>query len=147
MRRYSMPNREAWTKIRPNDERDWHQLHVLGGGYLAAIVICITAIFYLKHKNREDLEHNWIRATALIENVRPKQIGVIDTPIRGAILYRVTVLVKYRSDNGDQERWITVDQRPESLAGAKLQAFRWKGKPCIVRWKPSHPSKVIAEVS
>jgi hypothetical protein len=141
-----MSDKEAWTKIRPNGNRDWHQLRVLSG-YLALIAMFITAIFYLKHRHREDLEQNWMSATAVIEDVRPEQMGIIDTPVRGGILYRVAVLVKYKSDTGDQERWITVDQRPVSFDGAKLQAFRWKGKPCIVRWKPSDPNKVIAEVS
>jgi hypothetical protein len=146
MSRYSMPNREAWAKIRPSGGRDWHQLQVLGG-YLAAIALCVAAIFYLKHLHREDLEQNWSSSTAIIEDVRPEQIGVVDSKAGGAILYRVAVLVKYKSDSGGQERWISVDQRPESLPAAKLQAFRWKGSQCIVRWKPSDPTKVIVEVS
>jgi len=146
MSRYSMPNREAWAKIRPSGGRDWHQLQVLGG-YLAAIALCVAAIFYLKHLHREDLEQNWSSTTAIIEDIRPEQIGVVDSKVGGAILYRVAVLVKYKSDSGDQERWISVDQRPESLPAAKLQAFRWKGGQCIVRWKPSDPTKVIVEVS
>jgi len=141
-----MPDKEAWTKIRPRGNRDRHQLRVLGG-YLALIAICIAAIFYLKHRHREDLEQNWMSATAVIEDVRPEQMGIIDSPVRGDILYRVAVLVRYKSDSGDQERWITIDQSPMSLEGAKLQAFRWKGKQCIVRWQPSDPTKVIAEVS
>jgi hypothetical protein len=83
----------------------------------------------------------------IIEDVRPEQIGVVDSKAGGAILYRVAVLVKYKSDSGGQERWISVDQRPESLPAAKLQAFRWKGSQCIVRWKPSEPTKAIVEVS
>jgi uncharacterized protein DUF3592 len=146
MRRYSMPNRDAWARLRPKNDHDWHQIRVLGG-YLALIAIFVAAIFFFKHRHREDLENNWMSTVAVIEDVRPEQIGVIDTPISGAILYQVTILVKYKLDGGNQERWITVDQRPVSLSGAMLQAFRWKGKQCTVRWKPSNPSKVLAEVS
>jgi hypothetical protein len=146
MRHYSMPNSEAWARIRPSDKRDRHQLWVLSG-YVALLVMLVALIFYLKHRHREDLEQNWVSATAVIVDVRPEQIGVIDTPAQGRIFYRVAILVKYQSSGKDEERWITVDQRPTSLGGAKLQAFRWKGHQCIVRWKPSDPNKVIAEVS
>jgi hypothetical protein len=146
MRRYSMPNRDAWTKLRPHGDQDWHQLRVLGG-YVALIAIFICTNFYLKHRHREDLDNNWVSALAVIEDVRYEQMGILDTKIGGVILYRVAVLVKYQSDGVDQERWITVDQRPTSLVGAKLQAFRWKGKECTVRWKPSDKNHVIAEVS
>jgi hypothetical protein len=146
MRRYSMPNSEAWARIRPNGKRDRHQLWVLSG-YVALMVLLIALIFYLKHLHREDLEQNWVSATAVIVDVRPELIGVIDTPVQGGILYRVAILVKYQFSGKDEERWIVVDQRPTSLASAKLQAFRWKGHQCIVRWKPSDPNRVIAEVS
>jgi hypothetical protein len=146
MRRYSMSDRDAWVKLRPNGDRDWHQLRVLSG-YLALIAMFIAAVFYLQHRHREDLENNWVSAVAFIEDVRHEQAGAIDSRMGGIIFYRVAILVKYKSDGSDQERWITVDQRPTSLAGAKLQAFRWKGKRCLVRWKPSDSNKVIAEVS
>jgi hypothetical protein len=146
MRHYSMPNRDAWAKLRPNDDRDRHRLRVLSG-YLAMIAIFIAAVFYSQHRHREDLDRNWASAEAFIEDVRYEQASVVDSRTGGLILYRVAILVKYKSDDGDHERWITVDQRPASLAGAKLQAFRWKGKQCTVRWKPSDPNAVIAEVS
>jgi Protein of unknown function (DUF3592) len=146
MRRYSMPNSEAWARIRPSGKRDRHQLWVLSG-YLALLLLFVALIFYLKHRHREDLEQNWVSATAVILDVRPEQIGVINTTVQDGILYRVSILVKYRFSGKDEERWIIVDQRPTSLVGAKLQAFRWKGHQCIVRWKPSDPDKVIAEVS
>jgi len=146
MRNYSMPERSAWEKLRPKDDRDWHQLRVLSG-YLALIAIFITASFYFRQKHREELEQNWVSTIASIEDVRHEQAGVIDSRMGGIILYRVAILAKYRSGGQDQERWITVDQRPTSLDSAKLLAFRWKGKQCTVRWKPSDPNNVIAEVS
>jgi hypothetical protein len=146
MRHYSMPNRDAWAKLRPHSDRDWHRLRVLGG-YLAMIAIFIAAVFYSQHGHRADLDRNWASAEAFIEDVRYEQVGVIDSRLGGIILYRVAILVKYKSDSGDHERWITVDQRPVSLSSAKLLTFRWKGKQCTVRWKPSDPNAVIAEVS
>jgi hypothetical protein len=141
-----MPDRVAWAKLRPNGRRDWHQLRVVSG-YVALIAIFIAASFYLRHRHREELESNWVSAVAFIEDVHHEQAGVIDSRMGGIILYKVTILVKYRSDGSEHERWITVDQSLTSLADAKLQAFRWKGKQCTVRWRPSDPTKVIAEVS
>jgi hypothetical protein len=146
MRRYSMSERIAWTKLRPTNHADWHKLRILSG-YLALIAISIAASFYFKHRHREDMEQNWVSTIAIIEDVRHEQAGVIDSRMGGIILYRVAILVKYKSGDIDQERWITVDQRPGSLEGAELLAFRWKGKQCTVRWKPSDPNNVIAEVS
>jgi len=77
----------------------------------------------LQHRYRENLEQNWVSAVASIEDVRYEQAGVIDSRMGGIILYRVAILVKYRSDGQDQERWITAAQRPVSLDGAKLLAF------------------------
>jgi hypothetical protein len=146
MRRYSMPELDAWAKLRPRSNRDWHRIRVLSG-YLALIAIFIATAFFFKHRHLEDMEQNWNSATAIIEDVRPKEVAQINTARGGAILYQVEVLVKYKSDGLDQRRWIKVKQLPEILSEAELQAFRWKGKQCIVRWKPSDPSKVIAEVS
>jgi hypothetical protein len=146
MRRYSMPEKDAWVKIRPRNVRDWHRIRVVSG-YLALIAILVATVFFFKHKRRDDLEQNWNSAIATIEDVRPKEVAQINTARGGAMLYQVEVLVKYKSDGLDQRRWITVEQLPEVLSEAELQVFRWKGKQCIVRWKPSDRSKVIAEVS
>jgi hypothetical protein len=146
MRHYSMPERAAWARIRPRSDRDWHRIRVVGG-YLVLIVVFIAAAFFLKHKHREDMEQNWNSATAIIEDVRPKEVAQINTSRGGAMLYQVEILVRYKSDGANQRRWIAVEQLPEVLSEAELQAFRWKGKQCIVRWKPSDPNKVIAQVS
>jgi hypothetical protein len=141
-----MPERAALAKLRPRSDRDWHRIRVIGG-YLALIAIFIAAVFFFKHRRREDMEQNWNAATAIIEDVRPKEVAQIDTSRGGAMLYQVEILVRYKADGTDQRRWIAVEQFPEVLSEAELQAFRWKGKQCIVRWKPSDPSKVFAEVS
>jgi hypothetical protein len=146
MRRHSMSGSDARRKLRPRNDQNWHQVRVLIG-YLALIAIFISAAVVFKHKRREDMEQNWKSATAIIEDVRPKAMTVMESERGGGMLYEVAVLAKYSSDGVDQERWITVQQQLETLSDAKLQAFRWKGKQCIVRWKPSDPSKIFATVS
>jgi hypothetical protein len=146
MRRYSMPERVAWQKLRPSNPRAWHQIRLIGS-YLLVILLFTTTVFFFKNKHRDDLDRNWSSATALIEDVRSQSIEQVESVRGGAMLYEVVVLAKYNSDGSDRERWITVDQRPVPLAEAELQAFRWKGKQCVVRWKASKPDRVIAEIS
>ena len=146
MRRYSMSERSAWEKVRPKKRSDWHQIRVLCG-YLSLIVLFIAAIFFLKYSHRKDLEQNWESASAIIEDVRPKVVANINSVRGGAMLYEVSVLVSYDLQGTHRERWVTVEQQPKSFAEAELQAFRWKGKQCVVRWKLSNPDQVTAEVS
>jgi hypothetical protein len=146
MPRFSIPEREAWDKLRPRSRRDWHQIRVFGC-YLAVIATFLAAALFFKHKHVEDMKQNWNNATAIIEDVRPQVAAKIESQRGGAMLYQVAVLVKYKALGVDQERWITVQQQLESLSDAQLQAFRWKGKQCIVRWKPTDPGNVVVEVS
>lgn len=146
MRRYSMPDKEAWAKIHPNGRRDWHVIRILSG-YLAFIAIFFATAFFIRHKQREEMEQSWESATAVIGEVRPTAVALVNSSRGGGMLYEVAILAKYTVDGVDQERWIKVQQQLESFGDAQLQAFRWKGKQCIVRWKPSDPNKVIAEVN
>jgi hypothetical protein len=146
MRRYSMSERIAWARLRPRRASEWHQLRVICG-YLILIAIFIAVAFFLKNRHRADMEQNWESATALIEDVRPKIASQVNSEGGAAMFYQVDILAKYSTNDGEQERWITVEQRPESLNEAQLQSFRWKGKQCVVRWRPSDPARVIAEVS
>jgi hypothetical protein len=147
MRRSAIPEKTALAKLRPSSRTERRQLRVVGG-YLALAVVVVAGIFFLKQKHRGDLDQNWKSATAVIEDVRPKLIEQVNSARGGTMLYEVAVLARYRSDDGeDRRRWITVEQQPKTLAEVELQAFRWKGQQCVVRWKPSRPDQVIAEVS
>jgi hypothetical protein len=141
-----MPDKEELARIRPKGSRDWHVIRILSG-YLAFIAIFFATALFMRHKQREEMEQSWESATAVIEEVRPTVAAVVNTSRGGGMLYEVAILAKYTVDGVDQERWIKVQQQLESLGDAQLQAFRWKGKQCIIRWKPSDPNKVIAEVS
>lgn len=146
MRRYSMPDRTALTKLRPAGRSDWHQIRVLSG-YVAVIVVFIAAIFFLKHLRREEIEQNWKCATATIEDVQPKVIEFVNSSRGGVALYEVSILAKFVSGGVAHEQWITVEQPPVTLAEAELETFRWKGQQCVVRWNSFKASELIAEVS
>jgi hypothetical protein len=146
MRRYSMSGREAREKLLPKNRSDWSQIRKLCG-VLTLVVIFIVTIFYIKDRRREDMDRHWQTAIAIIEDVRQRPVSRSESARGGAMLYDVEILVRYNSNGTELKRWIRVEQRPEVLAEAELQAFRWKGKQCFVRWKSSDPSWVIAEVS
>jgi hypothetical protein len=141
-----MPEKEALAELRPKNRKDQKRLLTIGI-YLVMAVAVVTAIFVIKHRHREEIEQKWQVATALIEDVRFKEISRVETTRGGAMLYDLEVLANYTSAGAEQKRWIRVEQLPEVLAEAQLQAFRWKGKQCFVRWNISHPDQIIADVN
>ena len=146
MRHYSMPEKEAIAGLRPKNRKDQKQLLTIGI-YLVIAVAVVAAIFVIKHRHLEEIEQNWQVATALIEDVRFKEISRVESQRGGAMLYDVEVLVNYTSAGVEQKRWIRVEQLPEVLSEAQLQAFRWKGKQCFIRWNIAQPDQIIAEVN
>jgi hypothetical protein len=147
MRRYSMPDRTALTKLRPAGRSDWHQIRVVIG-YVAVIAVVIAVTFFIKRLHREEIEQNWKCATATIEDVQPKMIQFVNNAKGGGVaLYEVSILAKYVSEGKAHERWIIVEQPPVTLAEAELETFRWKGQQCVVRWNSLGSGEMIAEVS
>ncbi len=79
-----------------------------------------------------------------------KKVRVVDGRIVAAMALRLTCetfLLVNPEDSPIVKFDSMIELQPEVLSEAELQAFRWKGKQCIVRWKPSDPNHVIAEVS
>jgi hypothetical protein len=146
MRRHSMSDREAVAKILPRNQRDWRKIWIVSG-YLAFSLAIVFAIFILNNRNQAERENSWQSATATIEDIRPVLASQVESNFGGTMLYKVEILVRYRTDDTEQTRWIRLEQIPETISAVKLQAFRWRGKQCIVRWKPAQPDRVIAEVN
>ena len=141
-----MPNRDAWTELRPTGRGHWHRSRVVTG-CVALAVFAVAVLLFLRDRHHEHFEKNWQCATALVEDVRPKVIGQVSNAKGvGAMLYEVSILAKYVSDGVEQERWITVEQPPVSFAEAELQTSRWKGQHCVVRWKVARPEDLVVEV-
>ncbi len=145
-RHHSMSDREAYRHLRPKTRRDQLQLRKLLG-YLALIAIGVITLLVTKHWVQLNRERNWNSAVATIEDVKTDLVTQNNSEFGGAMFYGVQVLVSYPVDGNPRRRWITVSQRPKLLADAQLEAFRWKGRTCIVRWKPSDPDHPVAEVS
>lgn len=146
MRRHYMSDREAYSRIRPQSRNDRRSLFSVISYVLLATVV-VAGLYYLKQKHQAEREQNWSSAVATIVDVRTRIATRVESQRGGAMLYEVQVLAKYTAEGTPQERWITVQQMPKLLADAQFQAFRWKGQTCFVRWKPSDPNQVVAEVS
>jgi len=141
-----MSDRAAWERLTPKSDREWHQVRVLCS-YSLLVVLVLAVSFFVRHRQRIEIEQTWESATAVIEDVRMKPNALVNTQGDGAMLYEVAILARYRVGDSIEERWITVQQLPKLLVDAQFEAFRWKGKQCVVRWKRSNPGYVIAEVS
>jgi hypothetical protein len=133
-------------QLRPAGRSDWHQIRVVSA-YIAVVAMIVATTLFIKHIHRETIEQNWKCATATIEDVRPKVTEYINGERGGVILYEVSILARYVSNGAMHEQWITVEQPPVTRAEAELEAYRWKGQQCVVRWNSSEPGQMIAEVS
>jgi hypothetical protein len=140
-----MSDRDALASLRSSRHGDWHRIRLVG--YVAVIAVFVSALFIFKHHHHESVIQNWRCATATIEEVRSKEIEQVNSARGGVLLYEVSILAKYVSSGIEHEQWIVVEQPPVTLAEVELETFRWKGQQCVVRWKLSEPSEMIAEVS
>jgi hypothetical protein len=140
-----MSDRDGLLRVRPRSRAEREQLLALCGGVLLGI-LCVAGLFYNRYITQRNREQNWDSAVATIEDVQTKLVEMSDSRYGGVLLYSVQVLAKFAVDGVPQERWITVEQAPESLAYAQLQARMWKGERCFVRWKPSHPEQIAVEL-
>ena len=146
MRRYSMPDKEAAAKVLPKNQKDRKSLWVIGG-CLALMVIFVVTVLFFQDRRRQEMENTWQSATATIEDVRPVIASQVESKVGSAMLYQAEVLADYSANGSEQRRWIKIERLPELRADVEFQAFRWKGKQCIVRWKTSQPDQVIAELN
>jgi len=146
MRHHTMPEREALSRIRPKNRSTRMQFLAISGGVLLAISF-FAGLLYLKYRSQQYREQNWTTAIATVEDARTKLVAQVNSRYGGGMLYEVQVLAKYPVDGLPQERWITVEQTPKDLDYAQFQTRLWKGKQCFVRWKPSNPDQVVAEIN
>jgi hypothetical protein len=145
MRRHTMSDREAYQRVRPRNRPARWQLLVICGCVLLVIGVPASLLYY-QHRTQQYREQNWDSAVATIEDVRMKLVGEGGSGLGGGTLYSVEVLARFAVDGTPQERWIRIEQGPESSAFAQLQARLWKGEKCFVRWNPANPDQIVAEM-
>jgi hypothetical protein len=145
MRRYSIPDREAASRILPKNRNDRKKLWTIGG-YLALMIVFVVAVLFFQHRRQQEIENTWQSATATIEDVRPVVVSQINSRFAGAMLYQVEILAHYNANGFEQRRWIRIERRP-GPSPDENQIARWKGKQFVVRWKASQPDQVIPELN
>ncbi len=136
---------ERYTGLRPTNRAERRSLVKIIALVAFAIVI-VAGLWLLQGHWQRVRELTWSSARGTIEDVRPVLAGDAGQTRGGEMVYRIEVLAKYAVENSQQEHWISVSQGPFSLEGAKFEAFRWKGRPCIVRWNPSDPKEIVVEL-
>jgi hypothetical protein len=147
MRNYFMTEHEAITKIRPQTRADRTSLWKICG-FVATALLIVIGIFVLRQKDQAIRERTWQSAQGTIEDVRPVIASQLESKFaRSVMLYRLEVLVRYTANGSEVRRWVDVPQQPVTLDNAQWDAFRWKGQKCRIRWKPSNPDQIIAEVN
>jgi len=110
-------------------------------------MLFVAAVFHVKHRHQLERERSWSSAIATIESVRPRLVAQFDSSHGGTLLYDVDVLAKYPVDGGMREQWITLSQSPKKMETVRLQEALLMGKHCVVRWKPSDPNNIVAEIN
>ena len=92
------------------------------------------------------LHEDWTSAVATIEDTRIQRVQIANWEFGGAVLYEVEVQAKYSANGVEHEKWIPLTEAPHSQTDAELKAYLLKGKQCFVRWNPSSPNQIIADI-
>jgi hypothetical protein len=145
MRNYTMPERQALSRIWPKDRVSRRQFLWIVA-FVVIGVACAVGWAYTRDKVVEYRERNWDSAIATVEDVRPILVGDINTNRGGKMLYAVEVLARYTIDGATKEQWITVDQLPTTLDSVNVQRTMWKGRTYPVRWNPRSPNQIQIDI-
>ena len=139
------PGSKALPSVLPKTRSDWRVV-IWTCVCLFGVIVFVATVFYVKHRDQLEREQTWSSAIATIESVRPRLVTQIDSTRGGTLLYDVDVLAKYTVDGTVREQWITLSQSPKTMDTVRLQEFSLKGQHCFVRWKPSDPKAIVAEI-
>jgi hypothetical protein len=142
----SMPAANALEELRPKTRADRMQLFAILA-YVAFAISFVAGLVYMKHRAQQSREETWVTAIATIEDTRTQLAGVYNSIYGGGSSYEVDVLAKFPADGASHEEWIPLSQAPKGLDSARYQAWVLKGKQCFVRWNPSHPKQIVAEIN
>ncbi len=113
-------------------------------GYIVMSVFAVFGLWLLQEHWYRIRELTWSSAPGTLEDVRP--VLALQGFSRGGLFYRIVVLVNYQTQSGQRESWISLRQAPQTLTENQLNAQRWKGATCTVRWSPSDSSKIDADI-
>jgi hypothetical protein len=132
--------------LRPRSARDKVSLLTILV-YVGVGIVGVAATFALQRHWQRIRELNWSSATGTILDVQPGLPVGYGSTYRPGALYTVKVLVHVSLGGVEQERWIELRQHRQSRTEIQVDAQRWRGATCIVRWNSADISQIDAEVS
>jgi hypothetical protein len=115
--------------------------------YAGVALVGVAGIFALQQHWGRIRELNWSSATGTILDVQPGLPVGYGSTYRPDALYTVKVLVHVSLGGVEQERWIDLRQQHQSRIEIRVDAQRWRGATCVVRWNPEDTGQIDAEVS
>ena len=140
------PEHERYTGLKPRSRGDQRAAAAIA----VYVLLAVCAVFGLRALQRHwsgIRQATWRSAPGKIEMVRPVLVTQGNAQTGSLMLYESEVLVSFRSDTGQEQKWIRVRQMPKRLADIELQESRWRGAICVVRWNPTNPNQIDADVT
>jgi hypothetical protein len=135
-----------YTGLRPSSPGDRRSLASIVF-YMVGSIAVVAALFALQRHWQQVRELTWTSATGKILDVQPDTLMSHGATYHPENLYTVKVLISVPINGTEQQRWISLRRSPVPIAEIQLEAQRWKGAICIVRWNPTDNSQIDAEVS
>jgi hypothetical protein len=137
---------EHYTGLKPANRRDQRSLLKLCL-YAILAIAAVIGLRVLQQHWQQVRELTWSSATGTILDARRDPSQPVSFGYNSNMLYRTQVLVSFSLDGSPQQRWITLRKSFESPEAIRFDAQRWKGAQCTVRWNPSNPNQIDAEVA
>lgn len=135
----------AMQLLRPRTAREWKSLRAIALYVTLGFAIVIAFRIHQLHNHQNHVE-TWSSSVATIEDTRARPIGVYESTRGGGQAFQVEVLAAYTAQAQPQQHWLPVGPPEHSITSAKLRMSLLQGKQCFVRWNPSHPSEIFADI-
>jgi hypothetical protein len=115
--------------------------------YAILAIAAVLSLRVLQQHWQQVRELTWSSATDTILDVRPDPSASVVFGYNAKSAYRTQILVSFTLNGAPQKRWITLRKSFESPEAIEFDAQRWKGAQCTVRWNPSNPNQIDADIS
>ena len=137
---------EHYTGLKPANRSEQRSLLKLCL-YAILAISAVIGLRILQQHWQQVRELTWSSATGTVLDARPDLSASVSFGYNPKLAYRTQILVSFTLNGAPQQRWITLRKSFESPEAIQFDAQRWKGAQCTVRWNPSNPNQIDAEVT